>query len=200
MQGVYFNACMANNVTPVTLSEAKAKGADPFAYACKKLLTSANIKPAYDYVFIDEGQDFPASFVQLCLKLAENNRVVFAYDDLQTIFQASIPELKDVVGVDKKGNPLVELVQDVVLPKCYRNPREILVCAHALGFGIYGKIVQMLENKEQWEDIGYKVIKGDFVAGSPTVIERPASNSLVTISMSQQPDEIVPGQRIWILR
>lgn len=190
-EGVYFNACMANNVTPITLGEAKSRGADPFDYACKVLLANASIQPAYDYVFIDEGQDFPASFIQLCIRLADKNRVVFAYDDLQTIFQASTPQLKDIIGTDEKGNPSVELTQDVVLYKCYRNPRELLVCAHALGFGVYGRFVQMLENKEQWEDIGYKVIKGDFIAGSPTEIVRPESNSLVTISMNQKPDEIV---------
>lgn len=191
-EGVYFNACIASNLSPVTLSEARANSArDPFDYACKKLLADASVVPAYNYVLVDEGQDFPASFLKLCLKLSEKSRVVFAYDDLQTIFQASTPRLQDIVGVDNNGNPLVELTEDVILYKCYRNPREILVCAHALGFGIYGNTVQMLENREQWEDIGYNVVKGDFVAGSSTEIERPAVNSLATISMNQSPGEIV---------
>jgi superfamily I DNA and RNA helicase len=49
----------------------------------------------------------------------------------------------------------------------------------------------MLENREQWEDVGYKVKEGDFLQGSRTVIERPAENSLTTISTNQRPDQIV---------
>ena len=55
-------------------------------------------------------------------------------------------------GADENGDPAITLDEDVVLHKCYRNPLEVLVCAHALGFGIYGKkIVQMLENEERKE-------------------------------------------------
>ncbi len=191
-EGVYFNACLANNIPPITLRDARlARASNPFDFACKSLLKIIEVQPAYDYVLIDEGQDFPASFIQLCIKLAVNNRVIFAYDDLQTIFQAATPSIKDIVGVDKKGNPLVELTEDVVLYKCYRNPREILLTAHALGFGLYSNIVQMLENKDQWTDIGYNVILGDFIAGSQTKIERPAENSLPSISMNQPKEEIV---------
>ena len=66
---------------------------------------------------------------------------------------------------------------DFVLPKCYRNQRDILVLSHAIGFGLYGTPVQMLQNKEHWEDVGYEVQQGNFEAGSETVIHRPARNS-----------------------
>jgi superfamily I DNA and RNA helicase len=191
VEGVYFNACIANNVAPFKLSEVRSGEGNPFDYACQQLLHSTRIKPMYDYMFIDEGQDFPASFMQLALKLTSNYKVAFAYDDLQTIFQATTPDLKDIVGVDKNGNSLIDLTVDTVLNKCYRNPREILVCAHALGFGIYGRPVQMLENEEQWVDIGYRVIEGNFKAGSATTILRPPENSLTAISSSQKPEEIV---------
>jgi superfamily I DNA and RNA helicase len=191
-EGVYFNACIATGTRPIKLSEAKAKGAsDPFDFACRELIRNENIKPMYDYMLIDEGQDFPASFIQLCLKLTTKNRIVYAYDELQTIFQPHAPEFRDIVGSDVNAASNPDYALDVVLYKCYRNPREILVCAHALGFGIYSNIVQMLENKEQWEDIGYKVIQGDFIAGSDTVIERPENNSLTTISNNQSSQDIV---------
>ncbi len=192
-EGVYFNACKMHHIDPVNLNVARLhNNRNPFDYACQQLLSSTKIGPMYDYIFIDEGQDFPASFIQLCLQLAEKHRVVFAYDDLQTIFQVSAPEIKDIVGTDENGNLRVPLTQDVVLYKCYRNPREILVVAHAVGFGIYGQhCVQMLENKAQWMDIGYQVDQGDFVEGSLTVIKRPEDNSLTTISRNQEPGEIV---------
>ena len=191
-EGVYFNACIANDVIPYTFGDLMNKTSDPFDYACKELLRETKIFPSYDYIFVDEGQDFPASFIQLCLMLASSNKLVFAYDDLQTIFQARTPSIEEIVGKDANGSPLVSLNEDIVLDICYRNPREILICAHALGFGIYGKqIVQMLENKEQWQDIGYVVHKGEFIAGSETIIERPLKNSLPVISTNQTINDIV---------
>lgn len=75
---------------------------------------------------------------------------------------------------------------------CYRNPREVLVAAHAMGFGIYGpRVSQMLENKAHWEDIGYVVRQGDFTAGSRTIIERPTDNSLLSISEEQSFEQII---------
>lgn len=118
------------------------------------------IYPIYDYVFVDEGQDFPDKFLKLCVEIAKNHSMVYAYDQLQTIFQPKAVSPSEFA-------PGLELAEDIVLHKCYRNPREILVCAHALGFGIYGdNITQMLENREHWDDIGYKVISGEFISGS----------------------------------
>lgn len=190
-EGVYYNTCVDHGIQPITFTEASQFAGDPFNRVCRKLLSTTEIQPKYDFVFVDEGQDFPIPFIQLCLKLARNNRMVFAYDDLQTIFQVSTPTITEIVGKDKDGRPLVELTDDIVLYKCYRNPREIIVCAHALGFGIYGRIVQMLENKEQWEDIGYTVIKGDFSEGSETIIQRSEANSLTTMSEHLKPWEII---------
>lgn len=184
-EGVYYNACVRFRYQPLTYSEASAKSAKPFDYACKQLLKSVKLKPMYDYIFVDEGQDFPSSFLSICVNLAENHSMVYAYDELQTIFQLKAASPSEFA-------PDLELTEDIVLYKCYRNPREILVCAHALGFGLYGnRVVQMLENKEHWEDIGYRVVRGDFTEGSHTIIERPKENSLDVISRSHAPTEIV---------
>jgi superfamily I DNA and RNA helicase len=133
-EGVLFNACKSHDVEPLTYSDAyKGSSVDPFGYACRRFLNTVKrtsfVFPTYEYVFIDEGQDFPAAFIELCIDLTVNNRVVFAYDDLQTIFQARTPSIGEIVGTDVEGNPLVELTEDIVLYKCYRNPREIIVCA-----------------------------------------------------------------------
>lgn len=192
-QGVYFNAAIRHGVTPLTFTDArKHDRLAPFDFACQNLVESVEIQPIYDFVFVDEGQDFPASFIRLCAQIAEDRRVVWAYDDLQTIFQAVAPTPEEVFGTDPSGNPLIELNLDTVLHKCYRNPREVLVCAHALGFGIYGeRIVQMLENREHWEDIGYKVQAGNFTKGSLLEVERPPQFSLSIISENYSPEEII---------
>lgn len=192
-QGVYYNTALRHGLVPLTFTDARKKEwRAPFDFACRSLTSEVEIEAIYDYVFVDEGQDFPASFIRLCAQIAIEQRVVWAYDDLQTIFQVLAPTTEEVFGIDSQGKPNVELNLDTVLYKCYRNPREVLVCAHAVGFGVYGKrIVQMLENRAHWEDIGYYVRAGDFSEGSLLEVERPPEFSLPTISEHYTPEEIV---------
>jgi superfamily I DNA and RNA helicase len=191
--GVYYEATKAFDRPFMSYSDAvMMERKNPFDYACGEFLKAAPGKPLWDYVFVDEGQDFPASFIRLCHSMAKNGRVMFAYDDLQTIFQSQAPTPGEIFGTDADGKPKVDLTSDEVLYKCYRNPREVLVCAHALGFGLYSDhIVQMLENKEHWEDIGYRVKEGVFRNGEKVVIERPVENSLKAISDESGINEIV---------
>ncbi len=187
--GVYYEACIENDVQPLTYSQACTFGGDPFDAACKEFLNACKTpKQTYDYSFVDEGQDFPNSFVRLVAKLTKENRTTWAYDELQNIFQTNLPSIQDVVGDDIESSS-----DDIVLYKCYRNPREILVCAHALGFGIYsgGRIVQMLESRERWESMGYNVLKGEFNIGDKMIIARPVENSLRSVSDAQSIDEII---------
>ncbi len=191
-KGVYSEACYTFGIDPVTFTTAKAnKPKDPFDWACKELIKSAEIRATYDYILIDEGQDFPSSFVHLCMLMTKNSRVVLAYDELQTIFRPTVPDFRTLIPKNKDGIPVTELKEDVILHKCYRNPREILVCAHALGFGIYGEVVQMLPTKEDWEALGYRVERGDFIPTHPMEIQRPEENSLLAISQNQRKEEIV---------
>lgn len=190
-EGVYFNICRANGITPLTLSAAREGGQNPFDYACKEVLKKSELKKIFDYVFIDEGQDFPNSFARICMDSTNGPKVVLAYDEFQTIFQPSAPDINEIFQM-KGGEPSpYRLSQDIILKKCYRNPREIIVVAHAIGLGVYGNFVQILENAEQWTGLGYNVISGDFTKGSATKIERPAENSLLSISKGQKPEEIV---------
>jgi len=147
--------------------------------------------PMYDYIFIDEGQDFPPEFVRLCSLLARDMKFVYAYDDLQSIFQTHAPDAAAIFGVDAEGLPKTQFERDIVLYKCYRNPREILVCAHAIGFGLYGKPVQMLENEEHWRDVGYEVTQGPLEAGREVTILRPAENSIPLLSDAQTVDQLI---------
>lgn len=192
--GLYSKACEEHGVPSISFQQAAARSTldDKFDFACKSLLSAATIKPLYDYIFIDEGQDFPLSFICLCHQLARDGKFVLAYDDLQAIFQATTPSTADIFGTDEHGNPKVTFEEDVVLHRCYRNPREVLVAAHALGFGVYGeRIVQMLESAEHWEDIGYVVKEGEFIEGSTIRVERPKENSLTMISDANGFDEII---------
>jgi superfamily I DNA and RNA helicase len=181
--GVYAVACEKHGVPPISFREAgEMTFGDRFDYVCSTFMKDRKIEPIYDYVLVDEGQDFPLSFIRLCHALSEEGRFVLAYDDLQTIFQPTTPSSEEIFGKDEQGRPKTTFQDDIVLHKCYRNPRAVLVLAHALGFGLHGKIVQMLESPAHWTDIGYSLPEGDLVAGNTVKIERPKENSLSIIS------------------
>lgn len=203
--GVYYSACKNNNIIPLTFRQAKEKAFfyEPFDVVCKDLLekTSGNLVKEYDYVLIDEAQDFQPSFYQLCRAIVKDDCLVWCYDDLQNIYdvkiQDTIKTFENKYGA--KGIDLVKLNEqydalnnDVVLAKTYRNPREILVLAHAIGFGIYNdSLIQSLENKQHWIDFGYNVLKGNCELGDQMIIERPKENSPLLVSDLQSPEQII---------
>lgn len=88
-----------------------------------------------------------------------------------------------------------DLDNDIVLPRCYRNPRDILVLAHALGFGIYNShIIQMLENNEHWEDLGYEILQGNCQEGDRMIVHRPLRNSPLDIPTNQEKNQLIRWQ------
>lgn len=193
--GVYSDACVRSGRSPLKLPEAKSiarRGETPFGAACADLLKSGTVEAYYDHFLIDEGQDFPDSFYKLAYALTKGDTdtksIVWAYDELQDILNVKIRAPGELFGVDASGAPLVDLdrsmrhvppgaTNDAVLSKAYRNQRDVLVTAHALGFGVYGDIVQMLESAEHWEDVGYVVETGELVTGKRVKVSRPDSNS-----------------------
>lgn len=213
LEGVYYNTCVEHGRIPQTFKQVPADEKNAFGYVCRKLIESTAIEPKYDYVLIDEGQDFPPAFFKLCFLLTkggENDRnVIWAYDELQTILDTEVQNVAKTFGADKNGTPLMDLERaektrsaslvphDIVLHRCYRNPPEILIAAHALGFGIYSKegFVQMLENKAHWEDLGYVVETGNCRPGEKTVIFRPAENSPLALSKHVARDDIIRWMR-----
>lgn len=197
--GVYSDACSRSGVAALKLPEAKraaARGETAFGAACSHLVSTGLVKPYYDHVLIDEGQDFPDSFYKLAFALAkgerDNKSVVWAYDELQDIMNVKIRQPIELFGVGSDGQPLVDLdrtsahlppgaTNDAVLSKAYRNQRDVLVSAHALGFGVYGNIVQMLESADHWEDVGYEVKTGPLQTGQPVEVVRPDRNSPLAV-------------------
>lgn len=73
--GVYSMACEDSGAEALSYGQAiRLRGNDPFGGACKLLLDNNKIKPRYDLILIDEGQDFTPSFYQLCYKLSKTRR------------------------------------------------------------------------------------------------------------------------------
>lgn len=190
MEGVYYNTCLLNNVDPISYSAAlRLNSKDPFDFICNKL-NDKILKQRYDYALIDEAQDFPPNFYRICRQITKNNRVVWAYDDFQNILDVKIQNERETFGKSENGEYHVDFsksndsLQDIILHKCYRNPRKILISAFALGLGIYNTddknkrlVIQRLENNEHWQSLGFTVESGDSSDGSQMAISRPLDNS-----------------------
>lgn len=182
--GVYSTACMENGIEPITYNIARQFSSNPFDYVCKSILGTGKIAPKYDLTLIDEGQDFPDHFYQLCYALSKEKRIVWAYDDFQNIFDINLQDEKNTFGKDQKGDYLVDFsknnnpLQDIVLHTCYRNPRTALIAAFSLGLGIYNsKVLQRLEDNNHWELLGFKVESGHSDVGDQMVISRPIEHT-----------------------
>lgn len=189
LPGVYRDTCVREGISPKSFNDVR-NVADPFGSVCLDLVQRRAVSPYYDVILVDEGQDFPDSFYQMCFYLAKGERdqkqIIWAYDELQNVFDVKVREPDQLFGQDLDGEPRISLTRslpggtdtnDFVLQRSYRNQRDVLVLAHAVGFGVYGEVVQMLENARHWEDVGYDVISGPFTPGSENVVERPLVNS-----------------------
>jgi superfamily I DNA and RNA helicase len=199
--GVYYDLASRQGVMPMTLNTAKALNPkSPFQAVLQKAL-SLQIEPIYDYVLVDEAQDFPKEFLQILYRLSRDPHCIYwAYDELQSLFAIEIPKPEELFGVDEKGKPLVTLEgedypggieKDLILKQSYRCPPQVLMLAHAIGLGLYSKrgCVQMLQSPESWNAIGYEIKKGELKKNSKVEIFRPSENSLNRISEIYKGDQ-----------
>ena len=197
LPGVYYVTCLANNVDPVPFGNVKHRK-DPFAEVCGRL-AAVELEQHYDYAIMDEGQDFPSESYRLCRRITKNDRVIWGYDECQNIFDISIQDTKETFGKDLGGNYYIDFsqlpagsLQDLVLHQCYRNPRRVLVSAFAIGLGIYNeRILQMPENNDHWEDIGFHVYQGRSEVGDNMVITRPQENSPLVKNELLESEDVV---------
>lgn len=187
--GVYYDLCRRLGITPFTFQHARNMDYGVPIRACCQEVLKHSIEPFYDFILVDEAQDFPKEFFMVLARLiTPEKRIYFAYDELQSLTAVEIPRAEDMFGVDKEGRPFISvegpdypggIEKDFVLHKSYRCPLDVLMLAHGIGLGIHGPhgCVQMLGNKASWESVGYEVEDGAFNKNAPTRILRPAENS-----------------------
>jgi len=190
--GIYHQFCRSVNAPYFDFPSAKRnfESNNVFDAVCQNALThSQKAKKLYDVILVDEAQDFPPSFLRLCYEiLDEPKRLVYAYDELQNLSGTSVATPEEIFGTQPDGTPRVTFPaptpdkprSDIILERCYRNSRPILVTAHALGFGIYRQppanrntgLVQMFGESGLWREIGYEVKEGDLQDNSNVVLQR----------------------------
>ncbi|MGP9808639.1 DEAD/DEAH box helicase [Halomonas sp. AOP12-C2-37] len=206
--GMYYEYCRATGTQFLDFRSAAQRfgGSDKaFDGACQEALVNASdAAHLYDVILADEAQDFAPSFLKLCYSMLKTpKRLVYAYDELQNLSGISLPPPEEIFGTDSRGQPLVtfgdDRKRDVILQKCYRNSRPVLVAAHGLGFGIYRNapqgtetgLVQMFDYPALWEEIGYQVQRGQLTKGQHVVLERTKENSPRFLEQHSEIDDLV---------
>lgn len=205
--GIYYQFCRANNVEYLDFGSARRKYGynSAFAGAVGAARGEAgDPNKLYDVFLIDEAQDLPPAFLALChSSLEDRGLLVYAYDELQNLRSSGLPPPEDIftpgngespVRLDRDGHPDGSR-RDIILDKCYRNSRPVLVTAHGLGFGIYRKprphdnahphptkpntngLVQMFDEVDLWQDIGYHTANGALRLGENVTVARSPDTS-----------------------
>lgn len=114
--------------------------------ALRKLEEIEELKCCFDYILIDESQDFTDGFFQLCKKVTKNCLYI-AGDIFQNVF-----EREDIS----------EVAPDFLLNKCYRTDPRTLMCAHAIGMGLFSEnpsqYMRWMDD-QAWNACGYDIEK-----------------------------------------
>lgn len=142
--GMYSYICENYNIPYLNYKEAGTFD-NACKYAINALKESANIESIFDYIFIDESQDFDQSFFELC-RLVCKNTVYIAGDIFQSIFD----ETKES-----------DLKADYMLDKCYRTDPRTLMFAHSIGMGLFEEPPLNWLRDEEWKACGYKVLRNN---------------------------------------
>ena len=126
-------------------------GVDAFDGVCKKAVEqlkqikeNSDFEYCFDYILIDEAQDFSDSFFELCAIVA-SEQIIIASDIFQTIYQRES-----------------EIVQkpDFTLNKVYRTDPKNFMFSQFLGFGLKEKpVINWFEQDEGWITSGYTIQK-----------------------------------------
>lgn len=111
---------------------------------CLEILNDReNVLPCFDYIFIDESQDFKDGFFELCEKVTRKT-VYIAGDIFQNIYDTSVN---------------MDITPDFLLNKCYRTDPKTLMFAHAVGMGLYESPQLNWLDDYAWQSCGYSIEK-----------------------------------------
>ncbi|MBL3825536.1 MULTISPECIES: DEAD/DEAH box helicase [unclassified Marinobacter] len=194
--GLYSSLCNLHGLAPLTLNDVRGSK-DGLQRIYQHILERVgdNLFPIYDLVLIDEAQDFPNEIFQVVHKITKDpKRIVWAYDDFQSLKDIKIREPDEMFGLDEEGKPLIPssalegeyeggVKKDFVLPNCYRNPRILLMVAHGVALGMYAEegLVDSIDKVSDWNALGYRVVtpsnKEMIEAHDYVEVERPDDNS-----------------------
>ncbi|MCA1994172.1 MAG: pentapeptide repeat-containing protein [Coleofasciculus sp. S288] len=199
--GLYSTICRAAGVERLTVEDTESKRPnEALAEVCVQLLHNTVIPTLYDAILIDEGQDLmvddPLKFEgrqpfywmayqalrPVELAQPEQRRLIWSYDEAQSLESLKIPNASEVFGEDLghlvTGQYSGGIRKSEIMHRCYRTPGPILTAAHGIGMGVLrrGGMLTGITRAEDWRAIGYEVT-GRFIPGQPITLRRPPENS-----------------------
>ena len=147
--GFYRYICAKYKINFINLNDSGYMGFDGVCRLAvdqiKKLQQMGDFEPCFGYVLVDEAQDFPDSFFELC-QLVASEQVILASDIFQEIFK-------------RKSKTIQK--PDFTLNKVYRTDPRNFMFSQFLGFGIKDKpIIKWLEDNA-WKTSGYTIKKDE---------------------------------------
>lgn len=180
--GVYRYICDYYNIQFNTYSYVNS-----FDKICKEALTEINklngFEPCFDYMLIDESQDFPESFFELCEKVTKKS-IYIVGDIFQNIFDHDI--------INNKVTP------DFLLNKCYRTDPKTLMFAHGISMGLFDDKPMRWLTDEEWKICGYKMERenGDCILSREPLrrfedIETKESVRIIPTSVEKYKENII---------
>ena len=108
----------------------------------KKISKVSNFKKAFDYLLIDESQDFPDVFFEVCEFVTEK-KIYVAWDIFQNIFDMELEQ--KTINID------------FILNRCYRTDAKTLMFSHALWMGLFEKQKLNWLQDNEWKACWYNV-------------------------------------------
>lgn len=203
--GFYRYVSKENDIPPLAVRDTEYRQPNEgLADICKRLLEKkGSLKQTFDAVLIDEGQDLVVDPDELKFEERQaiywlayqslrpcdsdnplQRRLIWAYDEAQSLDTQKIPSASELFGNDASFNQLLRwrykggIKPSEIMHRCYRTPGPILTAAHAIGMGLLRPdgMLSGLTVKEDWENIGYQV-EGKFIANESVTLHRPPKNS-----------------------
>lgn len=201
-RGLYRDIAVATGIKPYRINDPTSSSFPSLNAHCADLVTREDIPELYDAILIDEAQDFGPAFYRMCYDaLREPKRLIWAYDEAQTLNNLSAPSPKIIFHEDDADHREVDLSgfypgsvrKSFVMRQSYRTPRDVLMAAHALGMGLYRSVgvVHTLTREQDWDAIGYSVDEGSFSRpGTEIRISRSRELSPHPLQSLVEPDEL----------
>jgi len=200
--GLYSLICEAAGVGRLTVYDTDRKQPnESLAEVCRQLLQTTVIPQIFDAILIDEGQDLMVDedlkfedkqpFYWMAYQALrpidpqtpEQRRLIWAYDEAQSLESLNIPTASEVFGDDLAhlvtGQYPGGIKKSEIMYRCYRTPAPILAAAHGIGMGLLrpAGMLSGITRTEDWQAIGYEVT-GRFTRGQQVTLRRVPENSL----------------------
>lgn len=136
--GLYSKICANYGLNFQPFSRTKDKS-EIWKDAISELKSLGDFEPMFDYILIDESQDFEKEYIEMCLMVTAKKLYV-AGDILQDIFSIN-----------------TEIEADFLLNKVYRTDPRTVLFSHILGFGLYEKRAVRWLSEDEWSKSGYHI-------------------------------------------